>query len=93
MLNYEPGCMARSLAGRDKGRLYLILEAADEYVALTDGSAAKTERPKRKKKKHIQLQYPQDETMKHQLKRGEGVTALEIRDFLEREGRLPSRRE
>ena len=44
MLKYEPGCLARSLAGRDRGRLYIILEAADEYVALTDGNTRQTRR-------------------------------------------------
>ena len=37
MVNIEPGQLARSLAGRDKGRLYIILEAGGEYVSLADG--------------------------------------------------------
>lgn len=85
MLKYEPGCLARSLAGRDRGRFYIILEAADEYVALTDGNTRQMDRPKRKKKKHIQLQYPQDETMKQKLRGEKNVTDQEIRDFLEKE--------
>ena len=55
MVNVEPGQLARSLAGRDKGRLYIILEAGGEYVSLADGKYRTADRPKRKKKKHVHL--------------------------------------
>ncbi len=85
MLNYEPGSLARSLAGRDKGRLYCILKEEEEYVFLADGDHRRADCPKRKKKKHVQLQYPQDEVIKQKLRGGERVTDREIRDLLERE--------
>ena len=70
---YGPGCLARSLAGHDKGRLYVILGEDGEYVILTDGRIRTVDRPKRKNKKHVQLQYPQDRTLEHEL---EGSGAL-----------------
>lgn len=55
MMTYQPGCMARSLAGHDKGRYFIILAEAGEYVTLADGKTRTIEKPKRKNKKHIQL--------------------------------------
>lgn len=55
MLDYKPGCLVRSLAGHDKGRYFIILKEDGEYVALADGRYRTIEKPKRKKKKHLQL--------------------------------------
>lgn len=55
MLEHKPGCLARSLAGHDKDRYFIIIEEDGEYVALADGKSKTATRPKRKKKKHIQL--------------------------------------
>lgn len=54
MLEFKPGCPARSLAGHDKDRYYIILKEDGEYVELADGKFKTTEHPKRKKKKHVQ---------------------------------------
>lgn len=85
MRKVEPGHLARSLAGHDKGTLYIILEAAGEYVSLTDGKSRPVHRPKRKKKKHVQLQYPRDYTLKQKLEQKEAVSDEEIQDFLNRQ--------
>ena len=49
------GWMAKSLAGHDKDRIYIIIEETKEYVWLCDGELRKLENPKRKKGKHVQL--------------------------------------
>lgn len=50
------GRFAVSNAGRDKGRVFLIVETPDKnYVMLSDGLLRKIEKPKRKKLKHIKL--------------------------------------
>lgn len=46
---------ARSLAGHDKGKLYVIWQRAGEYVYLTDGALRPTDKPKKKKIRHIQV--------------------------------------
>lgn len=51
---YAPGCPARSLAGHDKDRYYIILTEDGEYVTLADGRTRTVDCPKRKRKKHIQ---------------------------------------
>ncbi|MBQ3183155.1 MAG: KOW domain-containing RNA-binding protein [Clostridia bacterium] len=50
------GRIAVSLSGRDKGRVFLIVDVPDEnFVMLCDGCLRRLEKPKRKKLKHIKL--------------------------------------
>ena len=51
----EAGMFARSTAGHDKGRLYLIEKTEGEYVYLVDGARRTLAKPKKKKQKHIQV--------------------------------------
>lgn len=55
MENIVPGMFARSKAGHDKGSLYLIVKAEPEYVYLADGRRRPLSKPKKKKRKHIQI--------------------------------------
>ncbi len=54
MKELQKGMFARSLAGHDKGKLYVILDIREEYVYLADGKTRTLENPKKKKRKHIQ---------------------------------------
>lgn len=49
------GMFATSKAGHDKGKLYIIMDEEDEYVYLSDGRLRTADKPKKKKKKHIQI--------------------------------------
>ena len=40
-----------SKAGRDKGQLFYVIDADEQYVYLADGKSRKLEKPKRKKRK------------------------------------------
>lgn len=56
------GGAAESIAGRDRGRLYLIVGAAEGDLLLADGRYRKLQNPKRKNAKHVRLLpsfYPQ----------------------------------
>ncbi|MCI9594878.1 MAG: hypothetical protein HFG51_12240 [Lachnospiraceae bacterium] len=88
MISYEPGQFARSLAGRDKGRLYIILKAEGEYVSLTDGKYRPAEKPKRKKKKHVQLKDSGWNGVKEMLIRGETADNAQIRRILKEADQL-----
>jgi len=55
MERYEIGMLAKSKAGHDKGHVYIIIEEKDAYVYLVDGSIRTMDRPKKKKKKHVQI--------------------------------------
>ena len=51
----EAGMLARSLAGHDKGHVYMIMDADDAYVYLADGVIRTLQKPKKKKRKHVQM--------------------------------------
>lgn len=84
MAEYQAGCLVRSLAGHDKGGLFLIIKEEAEYVYLADGKLRTVEKPKRKKKKHVQLSGIREETLTEKLKNGSTVTDEEIKYFIRR---------
>lgn len=54
MKEFEFGGLVISMAGRDKGELFVIIGTEEEYVILADGKHRIMAKPKRKKKKHVQ---------------------------------------
>lgn len=54
MERYKAGMLARSLAGHDAGKIYVIIGSDSAYVYLADGRLRTVDHPKRKKKKHVQ---------------------------------------
>ena len=89
MDRYEPGMLAWSRAGHDTGQLYVIMRVQDEYVFLTDGRLKPLEKPKKKKKKHIQIirQIPPElETMPDGNVKNEDIRRV-IRRFVNVESR------
>ena len=63
------GMFARSLAGHDKGRMYVISDVQEPYVFLVDGKIRTANRPKKKKLIHVQPDY---EIKRKKLQRVEG---------------------
>jgi len=50
----EPGRVVLSLAGRDEGRYFVVLQQLDDqHVLLADGDTRKHQHPKKKKIKHL----------------------------------------
>lgn len=67
------GQVVKSRAGRDKGRLFVVVNVVDEdFVEVVDGDLRKLDKPKRKKVKHLivyktvleELQYKLDNKIK-----------------------------
>lgn len=55
MVELKPGQLVRSLAGRDKGKHYLVLQEIDQRtVLLVDGYSRPLAKPKKKNKAHLQ---------------------------------------
>ncbi len=77
------GTVATSLAGRDKGRSFIIVGIFDENnVLLADGGLRKLERPKKKKLKHLKLQNVVVESVRAKLIEKKQVFDAEIRKCL-----------
>ncbi len=47
MIEDTVGCIAYSLAGHDKGHIYLIIKEEKEYVYLSDGKIRTINNPKK----------------------------------------------
>ena len=68
-----------SLAGRDRGSYFFVLETDGEYVLLADGRRRRAEHPKRKKRKHIQVVARTDSPAACKLRAGGTVQNSELR--------------
>lgn len=55
MDGYKAGMLARSKAGHDAGKVYVIIDIDGAYVYLADGEIRTLNKLKKKKKKHVQL--------------------------------------
>ena len=57
MREFCAGMFARSLAGHDKGNLYIIVRREEQFAWVADGRLKHLEKPKKKKWKHLQVDY------------------------------------
>lgn len=79
----EVGRVAESIAGRDKGRLFIIVSIVDEqYVTIADGDLRILERPKKKKLRHLKLRPETLKPIADKLSSGLKVFDAEIRSAL-----------
>ena len=74
MINMETGMLARSKAGHDRGKLYIIIRAEAEYVWVADGRCHTIANPKKKNKKHIQAIRRIPDKVRTALMSGESLT-------------------
>ncbi len=74
------GQFAISRAGHDKGVLYVVVAEQGDFVYLSDGRLKPPEKPKKKRRKHIQpVSGVADEGLRARLLAGEPVRSEEIR--------------
>ena len=74
------GQFAISKAGHDKGNLYVVVAEEGEFVFLSDGKTKTPEKPKKKKRKHIQpVNRTVEEELWEKLQAGEKIYPEEIR--------------
>lgn len=60
-MEIDKSSLVVSKAGRDQGQLFYVIDADEQYVYLADGKSRRLEKPKRKKRKHIE-QIPRTES-------------------------------
>ena len=68
-----------SLAGRDKDKLFYVMDVEDNYVLLADGKGRKLENPKRKKLKHVRRVSRTETRVALKIKQGDKVLNSELR--------------
>lgn len=74
------GSFGISKAGHDKDHIYIIVKEEKEYVYLADGLQRTLERPKKKKKKHVQIMNKNaDKALGKRLLENEPVRDEEIK--------------
>ena len=71
--------MIVSLAGRDKGQLFFVVDTDEDFVLIADGKGRKLETPKRKKRKHIQKVLQADTRVAEKIRNGDKVLNSELR--------------
>ena len=74
--------IVRSDAGRDKGKIFVVLSVEGEYLLLADGKSRKVESPKRKKRRHVLFVAADDTRLSDKIKSEEKITNSELRRTL-----------
>ena len=74
--------IVRSDAGRDKGKLFVVLAVEGEYLLLADGKGRKVESPKRKKRRHVLFVAADENRLSDKIKSEEKITNSELRRTL-----------
>lgn len=81
-MEIDKSSLVVSKAGRDRGQLFYVIDADEQYVYLADGKSRRLEKPKRKKRKHIE-QIPRTESrIAEKIRNGEKVLNSELRKEL-----------
>ena len=74
--------VVRSTAGRDQGELFYVIGTDPVYLFLANGKDRKLEKPKRKKRKHIQKVLRSETRVAEKLRNGDKVLNSELREDL-----------
>jgi ribosomal protein L14E/L6E/L27E len=83
------GQFVKSKAGRDKDRIFIIIEIVDEvYVRIVDGDLRRTESPKRKKIKHLAKMNEVSDDIQQKLNDNRKVTNQMVRREIEKLGMI-----
>lgn len=83
-MELSAGDIVYSKAGRDKDKIFIVLEVLDEsYVSVTDGDLRKVQKPKKKKIKHLKKTNIKAVYIEKKLLEGSKVTNSDIRRILE----------
>ena len=71
--------VVRSTAGRDQGKLFYVIGTDPVYLTLANGKDRTLEKPKRKKRKHIQKVLRSETRVAEKLRLGDKVLNSELR--------------
>ena len=71
--------VVKSTAGRDQGKLFYVIGTDPVYLTLANGKDRTLEKPKRKKRKHIQKVLRSETRVAEKLRLGDKVLNSELR--------------
>ena len=77
-----------STAGRDQGNFFCVIQEEEQYLYLVNGKDRQLDKPKRKKRKHVQKVLRSETRVAEKIKNGDKVLNGELRRdlaFLARE--------
>ena len=72
-----------STAGRDQGKLFYVIHMDDQFLYLANGKDRSLDKPKRKKRRHIQKVLRSETRVAEKLRLGDKVLNSELRRDLE----------
>ena len=78
-MKISPGNIVYSLAGRDSGCYFIVMAVADNYAFICDGRNRKTDKPKKKKVKHLKTGCGHSNYVAGKIEKGEKVTNAELK--------------
>lgn len=81
-LKVHLGEIAYAKAGRDAGKLFVVVSAENGYFQLCDGKSRKTDNLKKKNPRHLVLTEVFDEDIRKKLLSGEAVTNRQVRQAI-----------
>ena len=71
--------LVEAMAGRERGKLFYVLDTDGEYLLIADGRSRRVEAPKRKKRKHVRFIADTRDRVASKLEASEKVTNSELR--------------
>ena len=71
--------VVKSTAGRDQGKLFYVIGTDPVYLTLANGKDRTLEKPKLKKRKHIQKVLRSETRVAEKLRQGDKVLNSELR--------------
>lgn len=86
MFPMEVGSVVQSLAGRDEGRLFIVIEELDsDFVMVANGKLRGMDRLKKKRRKHLKPTGSVVEELRIRLANGKTIENHEVRSWLKKE--------
>ena len=84
MVEYKKGYFAKSKAGHDHGKIYIIIEGTQEtgkedFVMVADGVTKTMEKPKKKRTKHLQIILKCDQGIFDKMTNGQEIKDEDIK--------------
>ena len=68
-----------SMAGRDAGKMFYVIDADETYLTLVNGKDRSLEKPKKKKRKHVKKVLRSETRVAEKLRAGDKVLNSELR--------------